>query len=151
MPFTKNTKNADFKKTVPPAAPWLLAPLAPLRVKIFLGGFWHLSQLKFEEILPKIPRMQILRKLSPLLPPPPPLFALLAPLAPLGIKTFLGGFWHLSQLKFEEISPKIPRMQNLRKQSPPAAPRFTHPPGPPGSQKFFGGVSGIYICPTHPT
>ena len=29
---TKNTKNTDFKKTVPPAAPRLHAPLAPLEI-----------------------------------------------------------------------------------------------------------------------
>ena len=37
--------------------PPIYLPLDPL------GGFWHLSQLKLEEISQKIPRMQILRKL----------------------------------------------------------------------------------------
>ena len=82
----------SFKKTGPPAAaPCLLAsltPLTPLGVKKILEGFWHLSQLKFEKILSKIPRMQILRKLPPLLPPN------YSP--PWGSKKFLGGFWHLS-------------------------------------------------------
>ena len=55
---------------------FLLKNWPPWESKIFLGGFWHLFQLKFEEISPKIPRMQILRKLSPL--------------APLGIKNFFG-------------------------------------------------------------
>ena len=67
-----------------------LAPFLPPTLwesKIFLGGFWHLSQLKFEEISPKIPRMQILRKLAPLLVP-----RLLSPLSPLGIKNFFGRF-----------------------------------------------------------
>ena len=50
--------------------------------------------------------MQILRKLAPLLPPP----HFLAPLVPLGSKNILGGFWHLSQLKFEEILPKLQKM-----------------------------------------
>ena len=64
------------------------SPPRPLRKsKSFLGGFWHLSQLKFEEISPKIPRMQILRKLAPLLVP-----RLLSPLSPLGIKNFFGRF-----------------------------------------------------------
>ena len=58
--ITKNTKNTDFKKTVPPVAPYLLALWPPWGSKNFLGGFWHLSQLKFEEISPKTPRMQIL-------------------------------------------------------------------------------------------
>ena len=77
-----------------------------------------------------------------ILPPPPscPLFT--SPPCPPGVKIFLGGFWHLSQLRFEEISPKIPRMQILRKLSP-LSPPFTSPPGPPGGQKNFWEVSGI--------
>ena len=94
--ITKNTKNADFKKTGPPAGPVYCPSWPPWRSKNFLGGFWHLSQLKFEEISPKILRMQILRKLAPQLPP------------------------------------------------------ITRPPGPPGGQKKFWEVSGIYLCPTHP-
>ena len=76
--------------------------------------------------------MQILRKLAPLLPT--------HLLGPLGIKKKLGSFWHLFQLKFEEISPKIPRMQILRKLAPLMV-RFTVPPVlpvPPGGQKTFG-------------
>ena len=56
-------------------------------------------------------------------------------------KMFLGGFWHLSQLKFEEISPKLQRMQILRK----LVPLITIPPGPPGSHKISWEVSGIYL------
>ena len=53
-----------------PLAPLLLAPLSPLGIqKKSLGGFLHLSKPKFEEISPKIQRMQSLRKLAPLLPP----------------------------------------------------------------------------------
>ena len=83
------SKNADFKKTGPPAGPQFTVPPVPLGIKTILGGFWHLSQLKFEEISPKIPRMQILRKLAPLLvrftvPP--------VPLSPLGVKKFFGRF-----------------------------------------------------------
>ena len=70
-----------------------IASLAPLKSKYFLGGFWHQPQLKFEKISPKIPRMQIFRKLAPLLPPPP----------------------------------------------------ITCPHGPPGDQKIFWEVSGIYL------
>ena len=112
---------------------FLLKNWPPWGSKKILGGFWHLSQLKFEEIPPKIPRMQILRKLSPLLPPvyspPGPPWPPCPPWSPWGSKKFLGGFWHLSQLKFEEISPKIPRMQILRKLSPLA---------PLGVKKNFG-------------
>ena len=82
--------------------------------------------------------MQILRKLAPLLPTHllAPL-ASLAHLAHLGVKkNFLGGFWYLSELKFEEISPKIPRMQILRKLAPPWPP-FTCPPVPPGGPKVL--------------
>ena len=94
------------------------------------------QMLKFEEILPKIHRMQILRKLAPSCP------RLLAPLAPLGINHFLGGFWHLSQLKVEEISPKIPRMQILRKLAPLLPPVYS-PPWPPWGSKKMWEVSGI--------
>ena len=48
----------------------------------------------------------------------------------------LGGFWHLSQIKFEEILPKLPRMQILRK-LPSLLVRFTVPLVPPGGQKNF--------------
>ena len=145
-----------------------------------LGGLWHLSQLKFEEISPRIPRIQILWKLAPLMVPftvppvppggqqffwevsgiylssslkkyhqkhqecrfsencPPCWSRLLSPLSPLGDKKFLGGFWHLSQLKFEEISPKIPRMQILRKLAPLLVPSLLSPLSPLGVKKIFG-------------
>ena len=77
--------------------------------------------------------MQILRKLSPLLVP-----RLLSPPVPPGGQKFLGGFWHLSQLKFEEISPKIPRMQILRKLAPLLVPRLLSPLSPLGIKNFFG-------------
>ena len=89
--------------------------------------------------------MQILRKLAPTAGPvycPP-----CPPCPPWGSKIFLGGFWNLSQLKFEEISPKIPRMQILRKLAPLLV-QFTVPPvppGPPGGPKIFWEVSGIYF------
>ena len=67
-----------FRKLAPLLPNQLLAPCPSGGSKNFLGGFWSLSQLKFEETSPKIPRMQILRKLAPLAP------LLLAPLAPLG-------------------------------------------------------------------
>ena len=73
-------------------------------------------------------------------PPDGPVYC--PPCPPWGSKKILGGFWHLSQLKFEEISPKIPRMQILRKLAPLLVP-FTVPPVPPGGQKNFWEVSGI--------
>ena len=91
----------DFKKTGSQMSPRLLPRLPPpLGVKNCLGGFLHQSQLKFEEILPKVPRMQILRKLAPLAVPPDYMLPW-----PTG-----GGFWHLSKLKFEGIPTNIPRM-----------------------------------------
>ena len=75
---------------------------------------------------------------------PPCWSRLLSPLSPLGDKKLLGGFWHLSQLKFKEISPKIPRIQILRKLAPLLV-QFTVPPVPPGGQKIFWEVSGIYL------
>ena len=113
---------------------FLLKNWPPWESKIFLGGFWHLFQLKFEEISPKIPRMQILRKLAPLLPPP----HYSPPWPPWGQKKFSGGFWHLSQLNFEEISPKIPRMQILRKLAPLLVPRLLSPLSTLGIKTIFG-------------
>ena len=80
-----------LRKLAPLLLPIYLPPWPPWESNIFLGGFWHLSQLKFEEISPKIPRMQILRKLAPLLP-----LIYLPPWPPWGSKKNLGGFWHLS-------------------------------------------------------
>ena len=70
--------------------------------------------------------MQILRKLAPPWPPftcaqLSPL--LLAPLAPLGVKIFLGGFWHLSQLKFEESTKNL----DFKKTVPLVAPLLLAP------------------------
>ena len=81
--------------------------------------------------------MQILRKLAP-----PAAHVYCPPCPPWESKKFLGGFWHLSQLKFEEISPKIIRKQILRKLAP-QLPPITRPPGPPGGQKIFWEVFGI--------
>ena len=78
--------------------------------------------------------MQILRKLAPLAVPPD----YLPPWPSWESNIVLGGFLHLSQLKFEKISPKIPRMQILRKLAPLAVPPITRPPGPRESQKIFG-------------
>ena len=93
---------------------------------MFLGGFWHLSQLKFEEISQKLQKNADFKKHAP-----PPIY-----LPPWESKLF----WevsHLSQLIFEEISPKMPRMQILTKlgqQLP------DHAPLPSQKVKiFFGG------------
>ena len=75
-------------------------------------------------------------------PPDGPVYC--PPCPPWGSKIILGGFWHLSQLKFKEISPKIPRIQILRKLAPLLV-QFTVPPVPPGGQKIFWEVSGIYL------
>ena len=73
-------------KTSPPDGPVYCPPCPPWGSKNILGGFWHLSQLKFEEISPKIPRMQILRKLAPLMVR----FTVPPVLSPLGIKNYFG-------------------------------------------------------------
>ena len=89
--------------------------------------------------------MQILRKLAPLLPPDysPPW----PPWPPWGPKYFSGGFWHLLQLKFEEISPKIQRMQILRKLAP-QLPQLLAPLAPLEVKKIFGGfLASIYVQP----
>ena len=85
--------------------------------------------------------MQILRKLSPLWPP---IYS--PPWPPWESKTFLGCFWHLSKLKFDKISPKIPRMQILRKLAPLplTVPPDYLPPWPPWeSKKFLGGFGRL--------
>ena len=135
--ISKNTKNSDFGKNGLPAAPLYLPPWPPWGSKKILGGFWHLFQLKFEEMSPKIPRMQILRILFPCCPP------FTRPPGPFGNqKIFWLSFCHLFQLKFEEISPKIQRMQILRKLVPLLPPVYLLP-WPPGGQKEFWEVSGI--------
>ena len=129
--------NAEFKKTVPPSPtvpPEYSPPWPPWESKKFLGGFWHLSYLKFQEISPKIPWMQSLRKLAPLPLTVPPDYS--PPWPPWESKKFWGGFWHLSKLKFEEISPKIPRMQILRKLAP-LAPLLLAPLSPLGIPKYY--------------
>ena len=93
---------------------------------MFLGGFWHLSQLKFEEISQKLQKNADFKKHAP-----PPIY-----LPPWESKLF----WevsHLSQLIFEEISPKMPRMQILTKlvpQLPQLAPLASQE-----VKNFFGG------------
>ena len=53
-----------------PALPLItIPPDPPGSQKNFGEVFWHLYQLKFEEISPKLQKMKILRKLSPLWPP----------------------------------------------------------------------------------
>ena len=81
---------------------WSPVYCPPRGSTIFLGGFWHLSQLKFEEISPKIPRMQILRKLAPLLVP-----FTVPPVPPGGSKNFLGGVWHLVRSNPSHLAQKI--------------------------------------------
>ena len=72
---------------------------------------WNSYQLKFGEISPKIPRMQISRKLSPLLPPlySPPW----PPWSPLGSKKILGGFWHLFMSNPSHLAQKIRQNHQL--------------------------------------
>jgi len=86
--YHQKHQECRFSENCPPCWSRLLSPLSPLGDKKFLGGFWHLSQLKFEEISPKIPRMQILRKLAPLMVR----FTVPPVLSPLGIKNYFGRF-----------------------------------------------------------
>ena len=116
-------------------APPITIPLALLGVRNFLGGFWHLSKLKFEEILPKISRMQILGKLAPLLVPP----------VPLG---YQNNFWEVSGIYLSSSLKKYhQKYQECRfcKDCPPCGPLITIPPDSPWSQKLFWDVSGIYL------
>ena len=101
--YHQKHQECRFSENCPPCWSRLLSPLSPLGDKKFLGGFWHLSQLKFEEISPKIPRTQILRKLAPLLPPVylPPSWP------PWGSKKFLGGFWHLFMSNPSHLAQKV--------------------------------------------
>ena len=128
---TKNTKNTDFKKTVPLAAPHLLAPLAPLGVKNFFGRFLASISAQIWRNITKNTKNTDFMKTSP---PDGPVYC--PPCPPWGSTIFLGSFWHLSQLKFEEISPKIPRMQILRKLAP-LAPLLLAPLAPLGVPKYY--------------
>jgi len=104
-------------------------PPSPLGVTNVLGGFWHLSQLKFEEISQKLQNNADFKKHAP-----PPIY-----LPPWESKLF----WevsHLSQLIFEEISPKMPRMQILTKLVP-QLPQLA----PLRKSKIFLEAYGIYL------
>ena len=90
-----------------------------------VSGFWHLYQLKFEEISPKIPRMQILRKLSPL--------------APLGIKNFFGRLLASISAQVWRNITKNTKNADFKKTGPPAAPVYSPPCPPWKSRKFWGG------------
>ena len=108
-----------------------------------MGGFWHLSQLKFEEISPKILRMQILRKLAPSCP------QLLAPLAPLGIKKFFGRLLASITPQVRRKITKNTKNPDSHKTSPPhpPPPHTLYPPPPPPLAPLginFWEVSGIY-------
>ena len=82
--------------------------------------------------------MQILRKLAP-------------PAAPLGVKNFLGGFLASILAQVWRIITKNTKNADFKKTGPPAGPQFTVPPVPPvplvppGGQKIFWDVSGIYL------
>ena len=119
--------------------PVYLPPWAPWGSNFFLGGFWHLSQLKFEEMSPKIPRMQILRKLSPLRVP-----FTVPPVPPGGQKTF-GRFLASISAQVGRNITKNTKNADFKKTGLPAGPPFTVPPVPPGDQKIFWEVSGIYL------
>ena len=125
-------------------APFLLAPLAPpgppWESKNFLGCFWRLCKLKFEEILPKISRMQILGKLAPKALP----LITIPPDSP-GSQKFV---WEVSGIYLSSSLKKYhQKYQECRyyKNCPPCGPLFTRPPDSPGSQKIFWDVSGIYL------
>ena len=52
--ITKIAKNADFKKTGPPAGPAYCPPCPPWGSKKFLGGFWHLVSSNPSHLAQKI-------------------------------------------------------------------------------------------------
>ena len=97
---------------------------------VYSLGFWHLSQLKFEEISPKLQRIQILRTA------PPPVY--LPPWPPWESKKFLGGF---GRLKFEQNINKITKNAGFRKTGPPC---WSNIYCPLCGSKNFWEVSGIY-------
>ena len=111
-----------------------------LSSKQFLGGFWHLSQLKFEEISPKIPRMQILRKLAPLLVP----FTVPPVLSPLGVNNFFGKFLASISAQVWRNITKNTKNVDVLKTGPPAGPVYCLPCLPWGTKNFWE-VSGIYL------
>ena len=114
--ITKNTKNADFKKTVPPAGPpFTVPPCPPWGSKIF-GRFLASISAQVWRNITKNTKNADFKKTGP--PAGPVYCPPCPPRPPWGSKNFLGGFWHLFQLKFEEMSPKILRIQILGKLSP---------------------------------
>ena len=95
---------------------------------VYSLGFWHLCQLKFEEISPKLQRIQILRttylapweskkiwevsKNADFRKTGPPAAPVYSPpgLAPLGFKNFLGGFRQVVRSNPFHLAQKIVRI-----------------------------------------
>ena len=100
--ITKNTKNADFKKTVPPAASHLLAPLAPLGVKKIFGRFLASISAQVWRNITKNTKNADFKKTGP---PAGPVYC--PPCPPWGSKKFLGGVWHLVRSNPSHLAQKI--------------------------------------------
>ena len=103
--------------------------------------FWEVSGIYLSSSLKKYHQnckeFRFLRKLPP--PPrrPPAPFSPPPPPGSPGSQFFGGSFQNLSQLKLEESSPKLQRMQILGKLLPPP-PRPSCPPDPLGFKLFLG-------------
>ena len=101
--ITKNTKNADLKKTGPPAAPpQLLAPLAPLGVKKIFGRFLASISAQVWRNITKNTKNADFKKTGP---PAGPVYC--PPCPPWGSKKFLGGVWHLVRSNPSHLAQKI--------------------------------------------
>ena len=99
---TKNTKNTDFKKTVPPAAPRLHAPLAPLEIKKKFGRLLTSISAQVLRNITKNSKNADFKKSSP---PAAPNYS--PPWPPWGSKKFWGGFWHLFMSNPSHLAQKI--------------------------------------------
>ena len=103
---------------------------------------FKLTQSIHVEILPKIQRMQILRKLAPQLPP-----VYLPPWPPWGSKKFWRRFLASISAQVCRNITKNTKNADLKKTGPPSCPPppVYLPLGPLGGQKIFCEAFGIYL------
>ena len=104
--YYQKYQECRYYKNCPPCGPLFTRPPdSPGSQKIF----WDVSGIYLSSSLKKYHQKYQECRFCKDCPPCGPLITI-PPDSPGSQKLFWGGFWHLSKLKFEEISPKIPRM-----------------------------------------